>query len=322
MPTPYGCRYFPYAIFLMFADIFFISRKGGQNMENKDLQYYVEQIQHTSSENVEKMQSMLLQTQNTLQQTEETVNQINREYNRIIDSLCDVLAKNITRNPDSRQANEVRSLIEDCQSDSAQLSLRGNIAKQLIHMNVELLTYAQERMEKEKELLDIVAKIAQVKGENKQVPTPKSSHMTETISSKAMANVSESVMKILQEDTKALGEFSKGSDALIKNLQRISKSVTQAQTADGWSIFVEFENGYGADIAKNSTTYGSKDDLWEIAVTKNGELYYKTPITNDVIGGCTENDVLDWCLQIAELEQERDETALKAVDLDYNSPDL
>jgi hypothetical protein len=46
-----------------------------------------------------------------------------------------------------------------------------------------------------------------------------------------------------------------------------------------------FENGYGVSVVSHTYSYGGKDGLFEIAVLdKKGELTYKTPVTNDVIG--------------------------------------
>jgi hypothetical protein len=46
-----------------------------------------------------------------------------------------------------------------------------------------------------------------------------------------------------------------------------------------------FENGYGVSVISHTYSYGGKDGLFEIAVLdKKGELTYKTPVTNDVIG--------------------------------------
>lgn len=46
----------------------------------------------------------------------------------------------------------------------------------------------------------------------------------------------------------------------------------------------KFDNGYGASLVKCPLSYGGEDGLWELAVLKNGELCYDTPITGDVIG--------------------------------------
>jgi hypothetical protein len=62
------------------------------------------------------------------------------------------------------------------------------------------------------------------------------------------------------------------------------------------------DNGYGASIVKHRFSYGNEDDLWELAVTdKDGNLCYDTPITDDVIGYLTEQDVNDTLDQIAAL---------------------
>lgn len=63
-----------------------------------------------------------------------------------------------------------------------------------------------------------------------------------------------------------------------------------------------FRNGYTASVVKHCGSYGSEQDLWEIAVMRDGELCYDTPITNDVLGYQSESDVMDICKQIAELD--------------------
>lgn len=57
----------------------------------------------------------------------------------------------------------------------------------------------------------------------------------------------------------------------------------------------KFGNGYGASVVRFSGSYGSESGRWELAVIKfNGDdwrLNYETPITNDVIGHLTEQEV-------------------------------
>ena len=55
---------------------------------------------------------------------------------------------------------------------------------------------------------------------------------------------------------------------------------------------VQFPNGYGASIVQGEHTYGGKDGLYELAVFgKDGNISYDTPITNDVLGYLSEEDV-------------------------------
>ena len=55
---------------------------------------------------------------------------------------------------------------------------------------------------------------------------------------------------------------------------------------------VQFPNGYGASIVQGEHTYGGKDGLYELAVFgEDGHITYDTPITDDVIGYLTEQDV-------------------------------
>ena len=65
---------------------------------------------------------------------------------------------------------------------------------------------------------------------------------------------------------------------------------------------ITFENGYGASVVKGEYTYGGKDGLYELAVLdSNGDLTYSTPITNDVLGHLTEDDVTKVLEQIQSL---------------------
>lgn len=67
------------------------------------------------------------------------------------------------------------------------------------------------------------------------------------------------------------------------------------------------KNHYGASVIKHFGSYGHEADLWELAVMKlngnNGEWYlnYDTPITDDVIGELTDEEVRKLLKQIKEL---------------------
>ena len=53
-----------------------------------------------------------------------------------------------------------------------------------------------------------------------------------------------------------------------------------------------FDNGYGASVICNQSSYGSDNGLFELAVLdKNGDICYDTPITSDVIGYMTHDYV-------------------------------
>jgi len=64
----------------------------------------------------------------------------------------------------------------------------------------------------------------------------------------------------------------------------------------------DFPNGYGASVISGPCTYGGEVGLWELAVMDaSGRLCYDTPITNDVIGWLTEQDVARTLTSIAAL---------------------
>lgn len=67
----------------------------------------------------------------------------------------------------------------------------------------------------------------------------------------------------------------------------------------------KFPNNYGASVIKNEWSYGGKDGLWEVGVIlfdgDNYELTYSTPITNDVLGYLTDEEVCETLEQIKNL---------------------
>jgi hypothetical protein len=64
-----------------------------------------------------------------------------------------------------------------------------------------------------------------------------------------------------------------------------------------------FENGYGASVVSHPMSYGGKMGLYELAVLdKNGELTYDTPITDDVIGYLTPEQVTEKLIEIQDLK--------------------
>ena len=66
---------------------------------------------------------------------------------------------------------------------------------------------------------------------------------------------------------------------------------------------VQFPNGYGASIVQGEHTYGGKDGLYEIAVFgKDGHISYSTPITDDVLGYLSEEEVEKTLTEIKNLD--------------------
>ena len=64
---------------------------------------------------------------------------------------------------------------------------------------------------------------------------------------------------------------------------------------------IEFDNGYGASVAQTPFSYGGDQGLYELAVLKYGLITYDTPITDDVIGYLTQQEVTDLMEQIQKL---------------------
>lgn len=77
---------------------------------------------------------------------------------------------------------------------------------------------------------------------------------------------------------------------------------------DGQWCF-KFKNNYGASVVKHYGSYGYYKDLFELAVLyfdENGKahLTYSTPITSDVVGNLSNDEVLEILDQIKNLKGE------------------
>ena len=71
---------------------------------------------------------------------------------------------------------------------------------------------------------------------------------------------------------------------------------------DGKQAIIYFDNGYGASVVCHEHSYGGKEGLYELAVLdEEGQLCYDTPVTNDVMGYLTEDEVTNLLKQIQEL---------------------
>jgi len=70
---------------------------------------------------------------------------------------------------------------------------------------------------------------------------------------------------------------------------------------EGVQARITFDNGYGASVVKSPYTYGGDKGLYELAIFKDGEITYATPITNDVMGYLRPEDVTDVMTKIQQL---------------------
>lgn len=76
------------------------------------------------------------------------------------------------------------------------------------------------------------------------------------------------------------------------------KSLDKQDYFGGKAKIYEFDNGFGASVICHNGSYGgpyikgSKKNLWEVAVLNSaGEITYHTPITQDVVGHQTQEEV-------------------------------
>lgn len=64
-----------------------------------------------------------------------------------------------------------------------------------------------------------------------------------------------------------------------------------------------FSNGYGAGVSQNRYSKGQEAGLYELAVLKDGELCYDTPITGDIIGYLSADEVTEYLQRIEGLKE-------------------
>jgi len=79
----------------------------------------------------------------------------------------------------------------------------------------------------------------------------------------------------------------------FKDIQFKPNSMTSMGEDFGISSRTEFDNGYAVSVVRSPYSYGGKDGLYELAIFKNDELCYDTPITDDVMGYLSPEDVTD-----------------------------
>ena len=98
----------------------------------------------------------------------------------------------------------------------------------------------------------------------------------------------------------ALSQLIKESN--MKALQELKAEVINVESHQEFHKKIKFPNGYGASIVRGPYTYGGPDGLYELAVLDTeGKLTYDTPVTGDVEGYLTEDNVMSLLKDISEL---------------------
>lgn len=59
----------------------------------------------------------------------------------------------------------------------------------------------------------------------------------------------------------------------------------------GTQDIYEFPNGFGASVVRGTFSYGGDEGLYELAVLHRGDITYETPITDDVLGYLSDDEV-------------------------------
>lgn len=92
---------------------------------------------------------------------------------------------------------------------------------------------------------------------------------------------------------KVINQVAKNGIILIEE-QKHSNGVKQ--------FIFDCGNGYQASVVRGGgITYGGNHGKFELAIFKDGEICYDTPITNDVLGHLTKREVEKTLLEISKL---------------------
>ena len=75
----------------------------------------------------------------------------------------------------------------------------------------------------------------------------------------------------------------------------------------------KFDNGYEVSVVKSPYTYGGDKGLYELAIFKDDQICYDTPITDDVIGYLREQDVTEVMEKIQQLQYVKDKQCRKNI---------
>ena len=77
----------------------------------------------------------------------------------------------------------------------------------------------------------------------------------------------------------------------------------KAHEAIGFGLHarIDFSNGYGVSVVTGEYAFTDDAHPYELAVFKDGNICYDTPITNDVIGYLTEDDVTEIMKKVQDL---------------------
>lgn len=60
----------------------------------------------------------------------------------------------------------------------------------------------------------------------------------------------------------------------------------------GVQACIEFPNGYGASVVRHKFSYGGEDGLYELAVTKDGELHYDNSVAEGDVHGYLDEEAV------------------------------
>lgn len=96
------------------------------------------------------------------------------------------------------------------------------------------------------------------------------------------------------------------SEATITRIIEGATEVTPKRAIDGLQWVVFYPSGYGFSAVKHMGSYGGSLDLWELAVIREDstgwDIVYDSPITNDVLGFLSEDEVAAVAEEIRSLQ--------------------
>ena len=106
-----------------------------------------------------------------------------------------------------------------------------------------------------------------------------------------------------------------------KELMELHEPAIARPIEYGIQKIYRFDNGFGASVIKSQFSYGGDENMWELAVIAFNsddptefELTYETPITNDVIGNLSDEEVEEKLTEIKSLSWRHNDGHIRNTD--------
>jgi hypothetical protein len=76
----------------------------------------------------------------------------------------------------------------------------------------------------------------------------------------------------------------------LKSLKFITPNIDK----NGIQVRINFVNNWGVSVIKHKYSYGNSEDLWELGILYKDKLYSQNPLSAEVLGHLTDDEVNEY----------------------------